>query len=90
VPQAAALKNANFRDEKQLKDEAPRMKSRISKILRFWVDAAEQKKGQGADKSKQALGAEVLHDFEQSGDERNYQMAKVAKTIELWVRLVLC
>ena len=45
--------------------------------------------GEAAGKSKQALGSEVLHDFERAGDERNYPLARAAKTIELWVRPIL-
>jgi hypothetical protein len=73
VPQAAASKNANFRNEMQHKDETQRMKLRISKILRFWVDAAcERRKARGLAKSKQSLIAEVLHEWEEAGDAMRY------------------
>jgi hypothetical protein len=49
------------------------MKLRISKTLKFWVDVeCEQRKDRVASKSKRALIAEVLHDFEQVGDAMRY------------------
>ena len=73
MPQATASKNANFRDEKQLEDEAPRVKLRISKTLKFWVDVAcEQRKVRTPPKSKQSLIAEVLHEWEEAGEAMRY------------------
>ena len=49
------------------------MKLRISKILRFWADAAcEQRKARGLAKGKQTLVAEVLQEWEQAGEAMRY------------------
>jgi hypothetical protein len=49
------------------------MKFRMSKTLKFWVDVeCEQRKDRVASKTKRALFAEVLHDFEQVGDAMRY------------------
>jgi hypothetical protein len=49
------------------------MKLRISKILKFWVDVAcEERKLQTPNRSKQALIAEVLHEFEEAGEAMRY------------------
>jgi len=62
-----------FRDEKQLKDETPRMKLRISKTLKFWVEVArEQRKVRTPPKSKQSLIAQVLHEWEEAGEAMRY------------------
>jgi hypothetical protein len=48
----------------------------MSKKLKFWVDiACEQRKAQTAPKSRQALIAEVLSEFEQAGDAMRYVRA---------------
>jgi hypothetical protein len=52
------------------------MKLRMTKKLKFWVDVAyEQRKAHPAPKSRQALIAEVLHEFEQAGDAMRYVRA---------------
>jgi hypothetical protein len=52
------------------------MKLRMTKKLKFWVDVAyEQRKAHPAPKSRQALIAEVLHEFEQAGDAMRYRRA---------------
>jgi hypothetical protein len=52
------------------------MKLRMTKTLKFWVDVAcEQRKARTAPKSRQALTAEVLHEFEQAGDAMRYLRA---------------
>jgi hypothetical protein len=49
------------------------MKTRISKTLKFWVDAAcEQRKARGLANGKQTLVAEVLQEWEQAGDATRY------------------
>jgi hypothetical protein len=49
------------------------MKLRISKTLKFWVDVAcEQRKARTPSESKQALIAEVLHDWEEAGEAMRY------------------
>ena len=49
------------------------MKLRISKTLKFWVDVAcEQRKLQNPNKSKQALIAKVLHEWEEVGEAMRY------------------
>ena len=52
------------------------MKLRMTKKLKFWVDVAyEQRKAHPTPKSRQALIAEVLHEFEQAGDAMRYVRA---------------
>jgi hypothetical protein len=52
------------------------MKLRMTKKLKFWVEVAyEQRKAHPAPKSRQALIAEVLHEFEQAGDAMRYRRA---------------
>jgi hypothetical protein len=49
------------------------MKSRMSKTLKFWVDVAcEQRKTRTPSKSKRALVADVLLEFEEAGDAMRY------------------
>jgi hypothetical protein len=49
------------------------MKLRISKTLKSWVDVAwEQGKREAPDTSKNALIAEVLHEWEETGDAMRY------------------
>ena len=49
------------------------MRFRMSRILRFWVDVeCERRKVKAADKSGQALIAEVLLEFEEAGDAMRY------------------
>jgi ribosomal protein S19E (S16A) len=49
------------------------MKARMSKTLEFRVDVAcEQRRTQKTSKSKQAIIAEVLHEFEEAGDAMRY------------------
>jgi hypothetical protein len=51
-------------------------KLRMTKKLKFWVDVAyEQRKAHPTPKSRQALIAEVLHEFEQAGDAMRYVRA---------------
>src|SRR5208282_4724588 len=53
-----------------------KMKLRMTKKLKFWVDVAcGQRKAQTTPKARQALIAEVLHEFEQAGDARRYLRA---------------
>ena len=48
----------------------------MTKKLKFWVDVAyEQRKAHPTPKSRQALIAEVLHEFEQAGDAMRYRRA---------------
>ena len=52
------------------------MKLHLSKTLRFWVDVAcEQRKTRTPTKSKQALVAEVLHEWEEAGEAKRYLRA---------------
>jgi hypothetical protein len=52
------------------------MKLRMTKKLKFWVEVAyEQRKAHPAPKSRQALIAEVLSEFEQAGDAMRYVRA---------------
>ena len=52
------------------------MKLRLSKTLRFWVDiACEQRKRDAAGKSKQAVVAQVLHEWEEAGEATRYLRA---------------
>ena len=52
------------------------MKPRISKTLKFWVDVAcEQRKAANSHKSKQALIAKVLHEWEEVGEAMRYLRA---------------
>jgi hypothetical protein len=52
------------------------MKLRITKKLKFWVDVAcEQRKVSTSSRSRQALIAEVLHEFEQAGNAMRYLRA---------------
>jgi hypothetical protein len=52
------------------------MKLRMTKKLKFWVDVAcERRKAATSLKSKQALVAEVLSEFEQAGDAMRYLRA---------------
>jgi hypothetical protein len=52
------------------------MKLRMTKKLKFWVEVAyEQRKAHPAPKSRQALIAEVLSEFEQAGDAMRYLRA---------------
>jgi hypothetical protein len=49
------------------------MKTRISKTLNFWVEVAcEQSKVRIPPTSKQALIAQVLHEFEEAGEAMRY------------------
>jgi hypothetical protein len=49
------------------------MKLRISKELKFWVDVTcEERKAQLPATSKRALIAEVLHEFQETGDAMRY------------------
>ena len=49
------------------------MKLRISKTLKLWVDVeCEQRKTRISSKSKQALIAEVLHEWEEAGEAMRY------------------
>jgi hypothetical protein len=48
----------------------------MTKKLKFWVEVAyEQRKAHPAPKSRQALIAEVLSEFEQAGDAMRYLRA---------------
>ena len=52
------------------------MKLRMTKKLKLWVKVAyEQRKAHPTPKSRQALIAEVLHEFEQAGDAMRYVRA---------------
>jgi hypothetical protein len=52
------------------------MKLRMTKKLKFWVDhACEQRKAKSADKNRQVLVSEVLHEFEMAGDAMRYVRA---------------
>jgi hypothetical protein len=52
------------------------MKSRMTKKLKFWVDVAcEQRKASTSPRSRQALIAEVLSEFEEAGDAMRYVRA---------------
>jgi hypothetical protein len=52
------------------------MKLRLSKTLKFWVDVAcEERKTRAPTKSKQALVAEVLHEWEEAGEAKRYLRA---------------
>jgi hypothetical protein len=58
------------------KDQGEHMKLRMTKTLKFWVDdACEQRKAHTPRKRRQALIAEVLHEFEQAGDAMRYLRA---------------
>jgi hypothetical protein len=49
------------------------MKLRMSKTLKFWVDVEyECRKNQVESKSKQALVAEILHEWEELGEAMRY------------------
>jgi hypothetical protein len=52
------------------------MKLRMTKKLKFWVDVAcEQRKASTSPRSRQALVAEVLSEFEEAGDAMRYVRA---------------
>jgi hypothetical protein len=52
------------------------MKTRISKTLKLWMDVAcEQRKTRTPSKSKQALIAEILHEWEAAGEAMRYLRA---------------
>ena len=52
------------------------MKLRLSKTLTFWLDVAcGQRKRDAAGKSKQALVAQVLHEWEEAGEAMRYLRA---------------
>jgi hypothetical protein len=49
------------------------MKSRMSETLKFWVDVeCEQRKSHAPRRSKHALIATVLREFEEAGDAMRY------------------
>jgi hypothetical protein len=49
------------------------MNLRLSETLKFWVDAErEQRKRRPSSKSKQALIAEILHEWEEAGEAMRY------------------
>ena len=49
------------------------MKFRMDKTLRFWVDCCyEEKKYENASRTKAELIAEILRDYERSGDAMRY------------------
>jgi hypothetical protein len=53
-----------------------KMKLRMTKKLRFWVDVAcEQRKASTFLQGRHALVSEVLHEFEQAGDAMRYVRA---------------
>jgi hypothetical protein len=55
------------------------MRLRMTKTLKFWVDVAcEQTKAHTPRKSRKALIAEVLSEFEQAGDAMRYLRAGLA------------
>jgi hypothetical protein len=52
------------------------MKLRMTKKLRFWIDVAcGQRKAQTPRKSRSAVIADVLREFEQAGDAMRYLRA---------------
>ena len=52
------------------------MKLRLSKTLKFWVNVAcEQRKTRTPTKSKQALIAQVLREWEEAGEAMRYLRA---------------
>jgi hypothetical protein len=49
------------------------MNLRMTKKLKFWIDVAcSQRRAPASPKGRQALIAEVLHEFEQAGDAMRY------------------
>jgi hypothetical protein len=53
-----------------------KMKLRMTEKLKFWVDVeCEQRKAHTTPKSKQALVAKVLSEFELAGDAMRYMRA---------------
>jgi hypothetical protein len=55
---------------------AEHMKLRMTKKLKFWVDVAcEQRKALMSPRSRQALIAEVLSEFEEAGEAMRYRRA---------------
>jgi predicted transcriptional regulator len=53
------------------------MKFRIDETLRFWVDCSyEDKRFENADRTRAELIAEILRDYEQSGDAMRHLNAK--------------
>jgi hypothetical protein len=73
-PQATVSKTLISR-RKQLKGEAPKgpIRLRISKTLKFWVDVAREQRMRGAaGKSKRAVIAQVLHEWEEVGEAMRY------------------
>ena len=53
------------------------MKFRMDKTLRFWVDCSyEDKKYENANRTRAELIAEILREYERSGDAMRYLNAK--------------
>ena len=53
------------------------MKFRMDETLRFWVDCSyEDKKYENANRTKAELMAEILREYERSGDAMRYLNAK--------------
>jgi hypothetical protein len=53
------------------------MAFRLDKTLRFWVDCSyEDKKSENANRPRAELIAEILHDYERSGDAMRYLNTK--------------
>ena len=53
------------------------MKFRMDKTLRFWVDCSyEDRKHENANRTRVELIAEILRDYERSGDAMRYLNAK--------------
>jgi hypothetical protein len=75
MSEATAARDTNFERVRHA-NWLEKMKLRMTTTLKFWVDVAcEQRKAQAAPESRQALVAEVLHEFEQAGDAMRYLRA---------------
>jgi hypothetical protein len=71
---------------------SPTMKFRLDKTLRFWVDCSyEDKKYENANRTRAELIAEILREYEQSGDAMRYLNAKgqIAWKASPWMLLRL-
>ena len=59
------------------------MKFRMDKTLRFWVDCSyEDRKHENANRTKAELIAEILREYERSGDAMRYLNATAQHRVE--------
>ena len=63
------------------------MKIRLDKTLRFWVDCSyEDRKHENANRTRAELIAEILREYEQSGDAMRHLNAKGQHCVESFAR----